>query len=783
MKGIEQANEIIGKIIEGYRIIKFLGSGKFSVVYEAERQVDSKLVALKIIKIYDIKDKNLVEKCLQEVNLLKRVNHPNIIKYLDSFIYQNELYIAVEWADKGDVKRLIKKYKQEGDEIDERKVIEYTREIAAGLNHMHEQRVIHRDLKPANILITSDGIFKLGDLGLGRIMNTETIKTFSKVGTPLYMAPEVINNSNGYDFKCDNWSLGCVIYELITLRSPFQTSEKLSLIELFKKINSGLYPKIDNNKYKVAAKISEALLKVNPEERMELPQVLKICDEYISQQEEKPRIDPFIIMDDLIEKLRLLNYEINFCQKHNHEIINKYYFACNIYGFNFDNKENSTKETYPLQFAYFFDLCNWLMALIKQNANINILQEIDIKFKKYDKKKPQDVQIQELLNDLKNLQIKVLFNSRFKFGYGDGVCLVLTQLCDKYLIKQNFIFKKPKFQDIQEIEKIKEYPDDIPLEENIGTNIGFKSNTNYNFSGFKSIGGGSKSKFYSGQKFKHFASIGPINDENSTNYSAQGEEDNINKNQNLNSEQAILYSNIPEEDWQKEFNKVSNMLEIAEVSDEYMASFSESSSNNKDSNKNEGNYPTVKYIKNMNKLFDNKLLEEADIIENYSKNIEKELNYISNKENKISINNSGLKDELNKLKITKQANIHYQEEFDTISKDIKKMQKEKNKIEYELDTIQKEEKKLLNVDNKNNLQKLKKAIENLCNDNNKKDEEIALINTVLMNKYSNIIYDNVINSNNSGINNINIFNEKNFEDKIAENINNNEDVFGDDEII
>ena len=782
MKGMEQVNEIIGKIIEGYRIIKFLGSGKFSVVYEAERQLDSKLVALKIIKIYDIKDKNLVEKCLQEVNLLKRVNHPNIIKYLDSFIYQNELYIAVEWADKGDVKRLIKKYKQEGDEIDERKVIEYTREIAAGLNHMHEQRVIHRDLKPANILITSDGIFKLGDLGLGRIMNTETIKTFSKVGTPLYMAPEVINNSNGYDFKCDNWSLGCVIYELITLRSPFQTSEKLSLIELFKKINSGLYPKIDNNKYKIAAKISEALLKVNPEERMELPQVLKICDEYISQQEEKPRIDPFIIMDDMIEKLRLLNYEINFCQKHNHEIINKYYFACNIYGFNYDNKENALKETYPVQFAYFYDLSNWLMALIKQNANINILQEIDIKFKKYDKKKPQENQIQELLNDLKNLQIKVLYNSRFKFGYGDGVCLVLTQLCDKYLIKQNFIFKKPKFQDIQEIEKIKEYPDDIPLEENIGTNIGFKSNTNYNFSGYKSIGGGSKTKFFSGQKFKHFASIGPINDENSTNYSAQGEEENKQNNNNINNEQAILYSNIPEEDWQKEFNKVSNMLEIAEVSDEYMLSFSESSSNNKDSNKLEGNYPTVKYIKNVNKLLEDKLLEDKEIIENYSNNIEKELDYISKKENKISVNNSGLKEELNKLKITKQANVHYQEEYDLINKVIKKMEKEKDKIEYEIDKIKKEEKKILNLDNKNNLTKIKKAVENLFNDNNKIDEEISLINTVLMNKYSNIIYDNIINPNNSGMN-VNIFNEKNFEDKIAENINNNEDVFGDDEII
>ena len=707
MKSMEQTNEIIGKVIEGFRIIKFLGSGKFSVVYQAERQADSKLVALKIIKIYDIKDKSLVEKCLQEVNLLKRVNHPNIIKYLDSFIFQNELYIAVEWADKGDVKRLIKKYKQEGDEIDETKVIEYTREIAAGLNHMHEQRVIHRDLKPANILITSDGIFKLGDLGLGRIMNTETIKTFSKVGTPLYMAPEVINNSNGYDFKCDNWSLGCVIYELITLRSPFQTSEKLSLIDLFKKINSGLYPKIDNNKYKTASKISEALLKVNPEERMDLPQVLKICDEYLSKQEEKPRIDPFIIMDDMIEKLRLLNYEINFCQKHNHEIINKYYFACNMYGYNFDNKDNATKESYPVQFAYFFDLCNWLMALIKQNANINILQEIEVKFKKYDKKKPQDVQIQDLLNDLKNLQVKVLINSRFKYGYGDGVCLILTQLCDKYLIKQNFIFKKPKFKDVQDIEKIKEYPEDIPLEENIGTNIGFKSNTNYNFSGFKSIGGGSKTKFYSGQKFKHFTSIGPMNDDSSTNTSAQVEEDNKN---NQNNENAILYSNIPEGDWQKEFNKVSNMLKIDEVPDEYLVSLSESSSNNKDPNKNEGNYPAVKHIKNLCKLFTNKYINENQCLEEYNENIEKELKNITNKESKLSISNKGLKEELNKLNITKKANKHYQEEFDTINEDIKKMQTEKEEIEYKLQKTKKDEKKITSIDDKNSIQKIRTAI-------------------------------------------------------------------------
>lgn len=134
---MESSNDIVGKIVEGYKIIKFLGRGKFSTVYQAERQKDQKLVALKIIKIYDIMDKNLIDKCLQEVNLLQKVSHPNIVKYLDSFIGQNELFIAIEWADKGDVKRLIKKYKQEGDLLDEAKVIEYTREIASALQHMH----------------------------------------------------------------------------------------------------------------------------------------------------------------------------------------------------------------------------------------------------------------------------------------------------------------------------------------------------------------------------------------------------------------------------------------------------------------------------------------------------------------------------------------------------------------------------------------------------------------------------------------------------------------------
>ena len=126
-------------------------------------------------------------------NKIQSFDHPNIIKYHDSFILENELYIAIEWADRGDLKRFINRCTTESEKIDSEKIIEYIRQLASALQHMHEKRIIHRDLKPANILIFGDGSLKLGDLGLGRYMSDETCKAFSKVGTPLYMSPEVRN--------------------------------------------------------------------------------------------------------------------------------------------------------------------------------------------------------------------------------------------------------------------------------------------------------------------------------------------------------------------------------------------------------------------------------------------------------------------------------------------------------------------------------------------------------------------------------------------------------------
>ena len=213
--------DLVGKEVRGYKVIKPIGAGKFSIVFKAEKVDDGALIALKCIKIFDMTDAKQREKWLKEVKLLQSLDHPSIIRYLDSFIEDNDLYIAVEWAEKGDLKYIIKRAIQEDSHLDENKIWEYISQMASALQHMHEKRIMHRDLKPANIFIDSDGTLKLGDLGLGRAMSSQTFEAYSRVGTPLYMSPEVLDGS-GYDTKSDVWSLGCIAYELWCLKSPFK---------------------------------------------------------------------------------------------------------------------------------------------------------------------------------------------------------------------------------------------------------------------------------------------------------------------------------------------------------------------------------------------------------------------------------------------------------------------------------------------------------------------------------------------------------------------------------
>merc|ERR1711998_220502 len=129
----------------------------------------------------------------------------------------------MELAEHGDLAGLIKAAAKEGVLINEAQMWTIFLQVADALGYMHERRVMHRDIKPANVFRTSPTTVKLGDLGLGRYFSSKTDMVHSTVGTPYYISPECIEGG-GYEFKSDIWSLGCLLYELATLRSPFYTA-------------------------------------------------------------------------------------------------------------------------------------------------------------------------------------------------------------------------------------------------------------------------------------------------------------------------------------------------------------------------------------------------------------------------------------------------------------------------------------------------------------------------------------------------------------------------------
>ncbi|MEE9190303.1 MAG: serine/threonine-protein kinase, partial [Candidatus Neomarinimicrobiota bacterium] len=209
---------MIGKNISHYKILEKLGEGGMGDVYKAEDTKLKRIVALKFLPLELTRDQDMKKRFIHEARAASALDHPNIcaIHEIDE-TEEEQLFICMGYYEGHTVEE---KTKQGPLEIDE--ALDITIQIAQGLDKAHKKKIVHRDIKSANIIITTDGVTKIVDFGIAKLAGqTRVTKDGTSLGTASYMSPEQTLGKE-VDHRTDIWSLGVVLYEMLTGSTPFQ---------------------------------------------------------------------------------------------------------------------------------------------------------------------------------------------------------------------------------------------------------------------------------------------------------------------------------------------------------------------------------------------------------------------------------------------------------------------------------------------------------------------------------------------------------------------------------
>lgn len=213
--------------LTNYELISELGRGAHGIVYKSKRLSDNKIVVLKCVSTSNLKTRSKND-IIQEANFLKSLKHPHIVKYLSCFFDDLSFYIVMEYAEKGDLYKITKSMKKLKRGFSEDEIWRLAGQLFSALEFIHEHKIVHRDIKPLNIFLDRNNNIKVGDFGVSKFLDPNNDLRKTKVGTPLYIAPEVVQHFP-YDSRADIWSAGCALYYIIMQRVPFYSENVISL--------------------------------------------------------------------------------------------------------------------------------------------------------------------------------------------------------------------------------------------------------------------------------------------------------------------------------------------------------------------------------------------------------------------------------------------------------------------------------------------------------------------------------------------------------------------------
>ncbi|KAI9547996.1 hypothetical protein NQZ68_013014 [Dissostichus eleginoides] len=252
--------------MERYSLQKVIGEGSFGRALLVRCKSSQEKYVVKEIQLP--KNNSKLENPRREAILLSKMKHPNIVTFREAFEADGLLCIVMEFCSGGDLLQRMQQQKTTQFSVDH--ILRWFAQMCAAAQHIHDKRVLHRDLKSKNIFLTDNGTIKLGDFGSACILNSSKAYANAYVGTPYYVAPEIWDNKP-YNNKSDVWSLGCVLYELCTLRHPFQASSWKSLIL---KVCRGAYPPLPNHLPYELQYLLKQMFKTNPKDRPSMHSIL-----------------------------------------------------------------------------------------------------------------------------------------------------------------------------------------------------------------------------------------------------------------------------------------------------------------------------------------------------------------------------------------------------------------------------------------------------------------------------------------------------------------------------